>query len=209
MAGSIIMLGGGGHALVVAEAARLAGCPPAGVFDDARETAVTRRLSLPWLGTISEAARERAPLVPLVLAIGDLATRRRILDAPPPGLRAGPAVIHPSATVSPTATIGPGAYIGPRAVVHAFAVIGAHATINTGSIVEHECEIGENAHIAPGAVLGGRVRIGADTLIGLGARVLPNLSVGAGATIGGGAVVVRDLPGGVTAVGVPARPSLR
>ena len=197
------MLGGGGHALVVVEAARLAGFDVLGLFDDARDTAASRLLGLDWLGTLDQASAWRES--PLFLAIGDLGVRRRVLARPPSGLTQAPVIAHPSAIVLASATLGPGAFVGPRAVVHSFAQVAPHATINTGAIVEHECRIGENAHIAPGAVLGGRVTIGPDTLVGLGSRVLPNLSVGAGSVIGGGAVVHRDVPDGVTVVGVPAR----
>jgi serine acetyltransferase len=41
-------------------------------------------------------------------------------------------------------------------------------------------------------------------LVGAGATIIQELSVGPGTTIGAGAVVVRDLPGGVVATGVPA-----
>jgi maltose O-acetyltransferase len=41
--------------------------------------------------------------------------------------------------------------------------------------------------------------------IGSGAVVIQGVRVGAGTTVGAGAVVVRDLPAGVTVVGVPAR----
>ncbi len=60
-------------------------------------------------------------------------------------------------------------------------------------------------HVAPGVHLGGEVTVGQGALIGIGASVMPGRSVGAGTVVGAGAVVTRDLPAGVTAVGVPAR----
>jgi serine acetyltransferase len=77
--------------------------------------------------------------------------------------------------------------------------------VNTGAIVEHECEVGEAVHVAPGACLAGRVRVGACAFVGVGAQVIQCLSVGEGATIGAGAVVIGDVPEGATVVGVPAR----
>lgn len=197
------MLGGGGHALVVAEAARLAGFDIAGLFDDSPEPAAVRLMGFRRLGGLGAAAAWRE--TPMVLVIGDLGVRRKVLAGGIPGLAQAPCIVHPSAVVHGSARLGPGVYVGPTAVVHSFAATGAHAIINTAAVVEHECEIGENAHLCPGSVLGGRVKIGPDTLVGLGSRVLPNLSVGAGATVGGGALVHRDVPAGVTVVGVPAR----
>jgi sugar O-acyltransferase (sialic acid O-acetyltransferase NeuD family) len=198
----VLLIGGGGHALVVAEALRLAGAPLAGFLDDAATpTLAGPPFEAARLGSLGDA--DEAPGRPWILAIGDLAVRERLLRRLPGDGAA--TVIHPAAHVSPTAHVGRGVYVGPGAVVHAAAEVGDHAIINTGAIIEHECRIGRNAHVAPGAVLGGRARVGAGALVGLGSRVLPGVTIGEGCTIGAGAVVTADVPGGATAAGVPAR----
>ena len=47
--------------------------------------------------------------------------------------------------------------------------------------------------------------VGEGALVGIGASVAPGCAIGARATVGAGAAVVRDIPAGATAVGVPAR----
>ena len=203
--GPVILLGGGGHALVVADAIVARGGTIAGVIDDNPGCSVVERKDVPHLGTIKDLLDGSAPTVgPLVLCVGDLDLRRRIIST----LDADTVinhVIHPSAVVAPSARLALGVFIGPLAVVHSFAPVGAHSIINSGAIVEHECMIGANVHVAPGAVLGGAVNVAADCLIGLGSIVLPGLSVGRGSTIGAGAVVVRNVPLAATVVGIPAR----
>jgi serine acetyltransferase len=51
---------------------------------------------------------------------------------------------------------------------------------------------------------GGYPRIGNDVILGAGARVLGPVTVGDGARIGANAVVLRDVPAGALAVGIPA-----
>ena len=46
-------------------------------------------------------------------------------------------------------------------------------------------------------------------VIGAGARVLGEITIGDGATIGANAVVIRDVPAGASAAGVPAVVRLR
>ena len=48
-------------------------------------------------------------------------------------------------------------------------------------------------------------KIGASVMIGAGAKVLGPITLGEGAKVGSNAVVVRDVPAGATAVGIPAR----
>ena len=206
----LILLGGGGHALVTAEAALAEGHVVAGFLDDDPAAALGRgHPGIPRAGGLEDLSTlYAARSTPWIIALGDLARRRALIDRlrQRPPARPALAVCHPGAYVSPTARIGPGALVAPHAVVHALAFIDAHAIVNTGAIVEHECAIGENCHLAPGSILGGRVTIGPDTLIGLGAHVLPNITIGRGCVIGAGAMVIRDLRDGAKVAGVPARP---
>ncbi len=203
---SLVLIGGGGHALVVAEAARLLGFHLPGYLDDHPLPALARDPDpLTSLGTFADLARIAGRR--WILAVGNLELRRRLLESMLSlgEQRNAAAVVHPSAHVSPSARLGAGVYVGPNAVVHSRALVGEHAIINSGAIVEHEVIIGPNSHIAPGSVLGGAVRIGADTLVGLGARILPTLSVGNQSVIGAGSVVLRSVPDRCTAIGSPAK----
>jgi sugar O-acyltransferase (sialic acid O-acetyltransferase NeuD family) len=200
---TLILIGGGGHALVVAEAAALAGLALAGFLDDDDAAPLARGApSCPHLDPLSELQgyAERG----CILAVGDLVLRRGLIGRLSAAVLVS--VIHPRAVVSPSATIGSGVYVGPGAVVHTRAQVGDHAIINSGAVVEHECRIGENSHIAPGTAIGGRVSIGADTLIGLGARVLPNVTIGDGCVIAAGATVTRNVRDRARVVGTPAAP---
>lgn len=141
----------------------------------------------------------------VVLVLGDLALRRRVIEAHSAALRHGTVVVDGTAMVAVVSELGAGVYVGAKAVVQVRTSVGEQAIINTGAIVEHECRIGANAHVAPGAVLGGRVTVGADTLVGLGSRVLPGVRIGSGCVVGAGAVVTRDVPDGARVAGVPAQ----
>lgn len=197
----IVLLGGGGHAGVVAETARLAGRRLAGLLDDAPHPRAAGP-GLPRLGPLDD--REALAGCEWLVALGDIALRRRVIDA----LGAGAArpLVHPGATISPSASLGRGTWVGPGAVVHTGAAIAPHCIINSGAVVEHDVRIGENVHVAPAAAIGGDAFIGADTLIGLGARILPGLKIGAGCVVGAGAVITRDFGDGSCLAGVPARP---
>ena len=61
------------------------------------------------------------------------------------------------------------------------------------------------AHIAPGVAISGAVKVGDLAMMGVGSCAIQGVTIGKGAMVGAGAAVVRDIPDGALAVGVPAR----
>lgn len=83
-----------------------------------------------------------------------------------------------------------------------------------GAIVIHgSCRIGDDSIIRQGVTLGIRRPdapfdapiLGSRVSLGAGAVILGRVEIGDGAQIGANAVVLRDVPAGAKAVGVPAR----
>lgn len=99
--------------------------------------------------------------------------------------------------------IHPGATIGRNFFIdHGMGVvIGETATIGTNVTMYHDVTLG-------GTSWSEGIRhpqVGNDVIIGAGAQLLGPIKVGDGARIGSNAVVVKDVPAGISVVGIPAR----
>ncbi|MFV0306176.1 MAG: NeuD/PglB/VioB family sugar acetyltransferase [Desertimonas sp.] len=204
----VVVMGAGGHALVVTETLRAAGRRVIGwVSDDDHPDALVERIALTRAGTVADLDRMiAAGTHDVFVAIGDNRRRAEITER----LRAAGAVlataVSPAAVVSPSARLGTGVLIMPGAVVNALTEIGDGVIVNTAASVDHECVVGEFAHLAPHGALAGNVRVGPGAFIGIGAAVIPGRTLGAWCVVGAGAAVVDDVAEAATVGGVPARP---
>lgn len=118
-------------------------------------------------------------------------------------------LVHPSAVIARSAFIGEGCQIMAGTIIGPEARLGRQCIINTRASVDHENILEEGVEIAPGATLCGLVRVGANSWIAAGATVLPLTKIGRDVIVGAGSLVNRDVPDGITVVGVPARPLIR
>ncbi len=193
----IYLYGASGHAKVIIEILESNGIQVDALFDD--NPAITKLLDY----TVIKFDPVLLKAGNLVISIGDNLTRKKIAERFNSN-QFGHA-IHPSAVLSKRATIGEGTVIMANATINSDAKIGKHVIINTSASIDHDCVIGDYAHISPNATLSGNVTIGEGTWIGAGAVIIPGVKVGKWSIIGAGAVVIRDVPDGVTVVGVPGR----
>ena len=200
-----MIIGAGGHARVVAETALSSGIASRIAFlDDQLSSNV---LGWPVLGPLDLVFEEhiQSEFNSAVVGLGQSDARMRWLHRLELAGYQLPLIVHHNAFISPSAYIGSGSVVFSHAVVQSEAVIGSGVILNTASTVDHNAHLGNGVHVSPGAHLAGEVYVGDRSWIGLGASIIQQIRIGAGVTVGAGAVVVRDLPDGVTAVGVPAR----
>lgn len=205
----LIVLGGGGHARVVIQAAQSRGeWNVVGYVDPNKRDA--SRLGTRYLG--EDAAK--VALDPafancrFVLGVGstfEARVRREIVQQSRVPAGRWATVVHARAVVSPTATLGPGTVVLAGALVNAGASVGAHAIVNSGAILEYDSVLGAFVHAAPAVVVAARARIGEGAYLGIGCRIRERLTLGENVKVGMGAVVLRSVPDGRVVIGVPAK----
>lgn len=99
--------------------------------------------------------------------------------------------------------------------IHPGATIGRRVFIDHGMgiVIGETAVIGDDCTLYHGVTLGGtswnkgkrHPTLEAGVIIGAGAKILGPITLHAGAKVGSNAVVVKDIPAGATAVGIPAR----
>jgi serine O-acetyltransferase len=99
--------------------------------------------------------------------------------------------------------------------IHPGATMGRRVFIDHGMgvVIGETAEVGDDCTIYQGVTLGGtslhqgkrHPTLARGVVVGAGAKVLGPFTVGTGARIGSNSVVVKEVPAGATAVGIPAR----
>ena len=201
----MIVIGYSGHAFVACGILKTAGLPIIGYCD--KEEKMYNPFGLKYFGSeFSDEGLAAMTANGSFIAIGINSLRNSIYDELSSRHIRFFNAIHPSAVVDGLAIVAEaGVMIAANVVINPLARIGTGVICNTSCIIEHECVVGDFAHIGPGAVLCGNVKVGSQSFIGANAVIRQGITIGNNATIGAGSVVVKNVPDGVTVVGVPAK----
>lgn len=204
-----LILGGGGHALVLADLLLhqnrhlLGYAAPTDTGELCPGT--------PWLGTDATlgALLVHHPSLCLVNGLGSVGriTQRADLYTQLDGMGFRFATLrHPLASIATQRTeLGPGHQVLAGAAVSPDVCLGSNVLINTRAVIEHGCRIGDHTHVASGAIVCGDCTIGARVHIGAGAVIVQGIQIGSGAVIAAGAVVTQNVEPLTLVAGVPAR----
>jgi UDP-perosamine 4-acetyltransferase len=202
-----IIVGGGGHAQVVASTLRQLNKTILGFTDPSEEAFLAAAIER--LG--NDAILRDYSTSEVVLAIGigssdDTSRRARLFEEQSENDFSFPSIIHPSAFVAPEASIESGVQVMAGAVIQPGTTLAENAVVNTNASVDHDCDVGPHVHVAPGATLSGNVSLDRRVHVGTGASIIQGVRVGARSVIGAGAVVTEDVSPDQTVVGIPAHP---
>ena len=203
---SLIILGGGGYAIQIAwMAARFGLFEVVGMLDETI-TSPRDHNGIPVRASIDDLLGfcGKGEVPRLIAAVGNIGLRQR-WHAEYSGRFEFASFVDPLALVSPNAQIGRDCAVLFGTICSVDTVIGDGTHINVHCQVSHQVVVGKFCNVSSGVKLTGGSKVGDRCEIGTNACVLPKVRVGNDCIVGAGAVVNRDLPNGVTAVGVPAR----
>jgi UDP-perosamine 4-acetyltransferase len=199
-----IIVGGGGHARVVASTLRELGTSILGFTDPDSNASLE---DVEHLGSDAALADYTPSEVALTVGVGSVEStirRAHLFDEVKNTNFDFPPVVHPDAFLASETSIRIGSQVMAGAVVQAGTALAENVIVNTNATIDHDCEVGAHTHVAPGATVSGEVSLGAQVHVGTGASLIQGVHVGARSVVGAGAVVIEDVPPDSVVVGVPA-----
>ncbi|WP_312504885.1 acetyltransferase [Lysinibacillus sp.] len=205
MSKPIIIIGNGGHASVLTE---ILVSQRERILGFTAPTIEKNSFSIPYLGNDEVIFNYSASDVELVLGIGmtrPSSLREKIFHNFYNKGYHFKSIIHPSAIIAPSVKLGQGVQIMAGVIIQTNTTIADNNIINTGALIDHDCQIEQHVHIAPGTKLSGTVYVRQGAHIGTGATIIQGMEIGSNCLIGAGSVVVKNIADGMTAFGVPAK----
>lgn len=142
---NLLIIGAGGHGIVIKEIAEDTGAfEKIDFIDDNSDLAIGKTSDLNGLHTAYDSA---------FVSIGNNEFRSKLLSELKQLGYSIPVLIHPTAYVSKSCEIKCGTVIEPKAIVNANASIGEGCIISAGAIVDHNAVVNDYCHINSGAVV--------------------------------------------------------
>lgn len=204
----VVIVGGGGHAKVVASVlSSLPGYRILG-YSDLEDRGLLR--GDPYLGNddwLANFAR-KSPGLNLVIGVGQVGLGMKRSELWRTFQTCGvcfPTIVSLHATMSREARCGEACTVMSGAVVNPDAAAGTGVIINTNCTIEHDVILHDWVHVASGATVCGGVEVGTYSMIGAGATLIEGVKVPPCSIIGAGATVIRSIAEPGVYAGSPAR----
>lgn len=148
----LVILGAGGYANTVRDAAEQIGYEIIAMLDDKLAGFELSSFAQYIPKTTDGGCDEEVEFIP---AFGNNAFRLSWCDRITQAGGQLATLIHPTAYVSPRASIAPGTVILPKAVINQGTRLERGCIINFGAIIDHGCIIEEGVHVCLGAIVKG------------------------------------------------------
>ncbi len=203
MKDGLLIIGASGHGKVVADVALKMNKWQSIAFLDDNED-LMESMGMQVIGKSTDASKYIDDF-DIFVAIGNNATREKVIKQLELAGAELPLLIHPNAVIGEQVELGSGTVVMAGVVINSSTRIGKGCIINTGATIDHDNVIEDFVHISPGVNTAGTVRVGCGTWLGIGSKVSNNVNITSGCIVGAGAVVVKNITESGTYVGVPAR----
>lgn len=205
MSGSakLAVLGAGGFASEVMEAAALRGWKSFALYDDDASKHGRTIFGSPCVGNIADF--ESSPITSFICAIGDNSVRQRLAERLEKWGHSAEKIIHPNTVISSTAEIGAGSFVGPFVWIGPQVRVGRHALINMGASLGHDSILGDWVQLCPGARVSGFCELGDGVFMGSNSVLAPNAAMKEWSQLAATAFAWKTIPARTLAVGSPAR----
>jgi sugar O-acyltransferase (sialic acid O-acetyltransferase NeuD family) len=201
---SVVIVGAAGHGREVLDVVEACGLDFVGFVDDGHpDLAVLARRGAVLLGGVDRLEGHDGPVL---LGLGDSATRKGVGESLEGKVIWAEALVHPLASTGSVVQLGVGTVVTAGARLTTAIAVGRHGYVGPNATIGHDTVLEDYVTVLPGATVSGNVRLGAGVSVGTGANLRQGVTVGEGAVVGAGAVVVDDVAAGTTVVGIPARP---
>lgn len=204
MSKTLIIIGAGGHARVVADCAEQSKMYDEIFFID--DSYPARKINAKWpIKAMADAWDYYINEAEFIVALGDNNARLSLSQKLKKASAKLATITHPKAVISEYTKIGEGTVVLANAVINIGAEIGNACIINTNATIEHDCQLNDGVHISPNASLAGQVTIGECCWLGLNACVIQCVNISKNVIVGAGSVVTKNIEIPATYVGSPAK----
>lgn len=177
----------------------------AGLVDDDPQNADQKIGKYSILGTTRLLLDIREPFA-VAIGVADPVIKKKLIQKIQSKFALYPSLIASNAWISPRSTIGKGVIIYPGVTVNYETNIEDHVLLNMNCAIGHNCTIQQYSTLAPGVSLAGGTFLEEAVFLGINSATRQSVRIGAHTVVGGLAMVTRNLPPGIVAVGIPARP---